>query len=156
MRSARSNPGVPELLWPRKWWRFLTVENITVIVHPGNQLIAKSAAAVLDQMLALKNGERRDSSIGTCKTHYTATETWRDLVRARTKKVAKIEAISQQKRFLNPAQVWCLLELCYFFLDFTTNRAQTLAQCTVQNAKISILRSYLLLRPVVKLYAIQL
>ena len=66
----------------------------TVIVRASNQLIDKSATDVLKQILSVKNVERRDSSIVTCKTQYTADETWSEL---ELRKLLICKPVSHQK-----------------------------------------------------------
>ena len=69
------------------------MENTTVIVRASNQLIDKSATDVLKQILSVKNDERRDSSIVTCKTQYIADETWSEL---ELRKLLKCKPVSHQ------------------------------------------------------------
>ena len=52
------------------------MRNVAVIAYADNQLIGKSAAAVLKQIFPLKNGERRDGSLCTYKIQYTADAAW--------------------------------------------------------------------------------
>ena len=94
MRSTRSNPRVPELLRARNSEDSQEWKTLQLFLVQAINLLASLLQTSWSKLLAFKNGERRDSSIVTCKTQYRADETWSEL---ELRKLLKFELFHSRK-----------------------------------------------------------
>ena len=69
-------------------------KTLQLLLVQAISLLASLLQTSWSKFLAFKNGERRDSSIVTCKTQYTADETWSEL---ELRKLLKFELFHSRK-----------------------------------------------------------